>query len=606
MENNLGQVVLVKDIYPGSDSSFPEDITKFNDKLYFSAFNNENGDELWISDGTRSGTQLLVDINPGRSNFDFPYPSFPSGFTEFNDKLYFSAFDNENGDELWVSDGTSSGTQLLVDIRPSRRYFYSGSYAVSSSPYDLTEFNDKLYFSANDGENGQELWVTDGTSSGTQLLVDIRPGTTYEGRFYYEVGYGSFPGDLTEFDGKLYFSANNGESGRELWVSDGTGSGTQLLVDINSSSSSSPRDLTEFDGKLYFSADDSENGEELWVSDGTSSGTQLVADINSSSSSSPRDLTEFDGKLYFSADDGENGEELWVSDGTSSGTQLVADINPGSSSFSPFGFTEFDGKLYFSADDGENGRELWVSDGTSSGTQLVADINPGSDDGFDSNLYSNPSDLTVVGDELFFRADNGEVGRELFKLTIDDSPVLAGTNQADNLVGTNDADKIEGLNGKDTLDGGAGNDTLFGGNGLDKLIGGAGNDILVAGNGRDTLDGGTGNDTLLGGNSRDRLVGGAGNDRLVSGGGRDTLDGGAGDDTLTGGAGRDLFVLRPDEGEDTITDFDLGSDRLGLAAGLEFEALTFTGNIIQTGDELLATLDGVNTEDLTAQDFSLI
>ena len=101
-------------------------------------------------------------------------------------------------------------------------------------------------------------------------------------------------------------------------------------------------------------------------------------------------------------------------------------------------------------------------------------------------------------------------------------------------------------------------------------------------------------------------MGGAGNDRLVSGGGRDTLDGGAGDDTLTGGAGRDIFILRPDEGEDTIIDFDLGSDLLGLSAGLEFDALTFTGNTIQTGDELLATLDRVNTEELTAQDFSLI
>ncbi len=340
-----------------------------------------------------------------------------------------------------------------------------------------------------------------------------------------------------------------------------------LVKDINPGSGfydSYLSNLTEFNNKLYFTADDGENGDELWVSDGTSEGTQLVKDINpGSNGSNLYDLTEFNGKLYFSADDGKNGNELWVSDGTSEGTQLVEDINPGSNNFgfgsNPSDLTEFNDKLYFSARDNENGSELWVSDGTSEGTQLVEDINPGSNNfGFGSYLF----DLTEFNDQLYFSADDGKNGRELFKLIVDDSPttnVITGTNGSDNLVGTDGADQIEGLNGKDTL---------LGGNGNDLLVGGAGNDLL---------------------------------------------DGGVGNDILTGGAGEDVFVLRSGEGEDNITDFELGSDSVTVyfsdrpgSAGSESNDLTFAGNTLKVGDEILATFTGVDTEHLTVHDFDII
>ncbi len=92
--------------------------------------------------------------------------------------------------------------------------------------------------------------------------------------------------------------------------------------------SSYPSHLVEVNGVLFFSADDGEHGMELWMTDGTPAGTKLVADIYPGPESSfPTDLANVNGTLYFSADDGVHGTELWISNG--SGAKLFADINPG-------------------------------------------------------------------------------------------------------------------------------------------------------------------------------------------------------------------------------------------------------------------------------------
>src|SRR4028118_282065 len=142
-----------------------------------------------------------------------------------------------------------------------------------------------------------------------------------------------------------------------------------------------------------------------------------------------------------------------------------------------------------------------------------------------------------------------------------------------------------------------------GGNGPDTLTGNAGNDILIGGNGPDALIGNAGNDTLIGGNGTDLLLGNAGDDLLYGGNGADTLEGGLGNDTLTGGNGGDVFVFASGEGTDTITDFKLSNDIIGLAGGLTFENLSFSGNNIIFGTEVLAVLTGVNTNTLTASHF---
>ncbi|MBW4655182.1 MAG: hypothetical protein KME20_19395 [Kaiparowitsia implicata GSE-PSE-MK54-09C] len=164
---------------------------------------------------------------------------------------------------------------------------------------------------------------------------------------------------------------------------------------------------------------------------------------------------------------------------------------------------------------------------------------------------------------------------------------IIGTEFGDFIIGTLDDDLILGEGGNDVIRAGAGNDSVFGGVGRDFILGGDGNDTLRGGGGPDILWGQTGDDLLVGGAGNDQLFGGAGNDTLRGGGGADFLFGGVGRNILVGGAGEDTFVLAPGLGvvnpsnATVIRDFQLGTDRIGLAEGLTFNSLSFTNGMGQ-------------------------
>lgn len=340
-------IQLVKDINPGTGDSFVSRMIEIQGKFFFIADSASIGIELWVSDGTTAGTRLVKDINPTSS-------SYPNFFNVLNNKLYFIADDGTHGNELWVSDGTAAGTQMVKDVNPN-------------GPFDVSQmcvFNNKIYMSANgyDG-NGVELWVSDGTAVGTNLLVDINTNAAGS----------SYPSGFKEYNGKLYFAADNGVNGVELWVSNGTASGTSQFMDINPSGSSYCRSLTVMNNKLYFAADDGVNGLELWSSNGNIIGTSMVKDIHPGNVTSgiTNIVTLENNKLLFNADNGTDGTEPWVSDGTATGTYMLKDIAAGSNGSSPF-FTqnfskEYNGFYYFTVDDG-TGRQLWRTDGTVAGT----------------------------------------------------------------------------------------------------------------------------------------------------------------------------------------------------------------------------------------------
>jgi uncharacterized repeat protein (TIGR01451 family) len=350
---------------------------------------------LWLAvlQVAAQGPYLVRDINGGRGSSD------PASLEVVGRVLYFAADDGARGNELWRSTGSQASTRLVQDIHPNG----------SAYPYELTAVGGQLFFRATDEAAGRELWVSDGTEPGTRRVKDISPGTA-----------SSYPGDLTEVKrdttSLLFFHAHDGSlgRGRELWVSDGTEAGTALVRDIMpGSDSSDPGNLVARDGAVYFSAKDGTRGIELWRSDGTAAGTFLIKDIRPGPASSYVEdlvLVVGTGHLFFRADDGTHGRELWTSDGTAAGTVMVKDIATGSASSNPVELAAVGNVLYFSADDGSGGQELWKSDGTAAGTTLVKDIAPG-------GAASNPSSLTGANGTLYFVADDGAVGHgfELWK-----------------------------------------------------------------------------------------------------------------------------------------------------------------------------------------------
>lgn len=177
----------------------------------------------------------------------------------------------------------------------------------------------------------------------------------------------------------------------------GATSGPYLVKNINATGGSKPEQLTALGNLVLFTANDGLHGRELWRSDGTNAGTQLVKDINPENDNyeGPWGLKAIGGLLYFSATDGVHGLELWASDGTSGNTRMVKDILPGIHGSEPHGFTEYNGRTYFSATTLETGTELWVSDGTAAGTHIVQDIAPGT-------ARTNPVELTVANGKLYF------------------------------------------------------------------------------------------------------------------------------------------------------------------------------------------------------------
>jgi trimeric autotransporter adhesin len=388
---------LVRDINPGSGNSNPNGFTAVAGKAYFRACGPIRGCELWKSDGTAAGTKLVKDINPGSAS---SHGSSARFVTNLGGKLLLSATDETHGNELWRSDGTAAGTKLVKDIYPGSESSYPRASTPSNDPENV---GGTLFFVADDGFYGSELWRSDGTAAGTKLVKDIYPGNINP--------EDSFPMFLTNVAGTLYFRACNPTRGCELWRSDGTAAGTRLVKDINpGAGSSKPFHLASVAGTLYFGADDGTHGHELWRSDGTAAGTKLVKDISAGGAGSfPLYLMNAAGTLFFAAETPAHGRELWRSDGTAAGTKLVKDIYPGSEFGNPgHSYTNVRGELFFPARDRRHGYELWRSDGTAAGTRLVKDINPGS-------FNSSPSSPTDVAGTLFFSAYDPTHARELWR-----------------------------------------------------------------------------------------------------------------------------------------------------------------------------------------------
>ena len=317
----------------------------------------------------------------------FENDSFPRDFTGINGNYFFIADSSSfysletrqsdvliGGQELWFSDGTEAGTHP-ININQNTYSFYEpedGEYtpstqlvetdfgfieqSSSSFPRELTPAKNELYFVANDGVNGFELWSIGDQGKNLSLISDLNKGST-----------SSSPKDLTIIGKNLYFSADNG-SGRKLFRYTKSLSKPEIVRN----SGSNPEGLTAVGNKLYYSAE-SELGRELWSA--KKSQASIIKDINpGSESSSPDNFTTTkrisvnhskrtkNKYLYFTADDGSHGKELMSLklNGKGNRIQLESDIINGPSSSNPRDLTLHDQRLFFTANNRSNGRELWT------------------------------------------------------------------------------------------------------------------------------------------------------------------------------------------------------------------------------------------------------
>jgi ELWxxDGT repeat protein len=351
----------------GSD---PGNFVTVGNFAFFTATTAMHGKELWRTDGTEAGTQLVCDIGPGRTGGEI------SGLTEVGGKLFFVADTPGTGRELWTSDGTTVGTAMVKDIVPGPGDGVSDGWAR------LTNVGGVVYFAGN-SELGSELWRSDGTATGTYLVKDVEPGPNP-----------SFLGHLTNAGGTLFFS--DGWTNR-LWRSDGTEAGTREVSSVvwMDHPSAQTELIAYVNGNVIFRARDAEDYDSmrLWKTDAAGSHVTKVSDA----AMHPSALTNVGGTLLFKARDAAHGEELWRSDGTAAGTQRLTDINPGPGHAFDYGREQLviGTTLYFAATDGPQGAGIWKSDGTAAGTIKLNQTS--------ENLGGVwPQVLSEMGGELYF------------------------------------------------------------------------------------------------------------------------------------------------------------------------------------------------------------
>ncbi|MFC5356438.1 ELWxxDGT repeat protein [Azospirillum himalayense] len=577
----------------------------------FTATMQNTGAELWVTDGTPSGTRLVADIRPGEEG------SAPQDAVVAGGKIFFTADDGLHGRELWVTDGTSNGTRM----------FDAAAGAASGAPDDLTVVGDRLFFTADDGIHGRELWVSDGTAAGTRMAADLMPGTQ-----------GSSPSALTAAHGRIYLHAD-GDTQDGIWSSDGTAAGTLLfhemeplpswsygitLVSMNDAGVAFHEGAASWPSKLTFvnangtatafanlipdsgavRYSPSPDGlvvsvtnvidwtgsmewptavrhSTFWVTDGTSEGTRYLGDLTMQGWDLERIAGVRNGHVVFTTDM----DTYRVEQGSASLIGILEEATgkvsflPSQELANPLGWLDTglpgdvgDRLLFLDESYWSGSQRLLASDGTAGGT---------------AELHQNDwmyQDIEIAGDRAFFLTDQSGADPAALWVT-DGTP--EGTRKVQDTSGGAFGDKLLG-----DLDGhmlgfdrdyAAKTDRFFLSDGttdgtivLAELPPGIGNDywdhtakllgVIAAPDG--IHRGSEGNDTLLGGDGADRIHGlggddhilaGAGDDRLNGGAGADFIDGAEGADRLYGMSGRDVLV--PGAGRD-IVDGGIGDDVL--------------------------------------------
>ncbi|MCB4807593.1 T9SS type A sorting domain-containing protein [Tamlana sp. 62-3] len=366
------QITQVKEINDnGTSSSLPANLYTFNGKIYFAAddSNGSNtpggadlGKELWVTDGTEAGTTFVKDLNTGAAS------SSPTGFFEYNNTLYFSA-NNGTSSVLFSTDGTESGTNAT-----GHPFVFNPIETGGLVYFVLTTDSNKLY--QFDDTNTSPV-TNNGT--GTEALVGAH---------------------FTAFNNKLLcymdYSEDEPTIGRELYEYNPSTGLFTLIKDIDEGTGdSSISNFTVVNNEVFFKADDA-----LWKTDGTNTGT--VAVENASSLSGINNFFAWNNILYFEADNGTSEDQLWAYNPNTDAISNISNITGGASNdHDPSDYAILGDYLYYAGEVADDTAQyLFRTDGSTS-------------ERVDSNI-KDIDDLVVLNDKLYFEGDNGTTGNELY------------------------------------------------------------------------------------------------------------------------------------------------------------------------------------------------
>lgn len=419
---------LAADVNQGPSGSTPRKLTTVGDTVYFLALGDGHTQKLWRADGQT--TRPLVPAGVKAEDF------WVSAKIAYQGRLYFKAQTPNQGQELWRTTRNGLEVELVPGFIPGRKAIAPGQLAVA---------NGQLLFRGGASRN-RELWKFDGKR--VRMVKEINPGPD-----------GSSPGYVTSLGKRIVFSADDGVHGGELWSSDGTAAGTRMIHEITPGPEGTNMAWFNRVGRsVYFTAITPDVGLEPWRTNGLAG--QLVADLSPGDGwSHVQDFVRAGDYVYFTSD-----ANLWRSNDAwpEAELEVVADPDPElgnltkggiasangrvyfvSSGWDPLGppfiyprwsdgetigsltgppveqlplyqnipnsFTEFGGRTFFVINDVEHGSELQIVNGNR--YRLFDDI-------LEGESSSRPRDFARSKNYLYFTADDGLHGREVWRLRV--------------------------------------------------------------------------------------------------------------------------------------------------------------------------------------------